>query len=113
MLYEPADFVIRQGDTIPRLTGTLTDGNGDPVDVTDATVLLHLHGLTVENDLVLNAEIDGDADDDNVVFYDWATEDTEEAGYYSGEWQVTFDNGQVQTFPNDSIFLVQVAEQVA
>jgi hypothetical protein len=113
MLYEPADFVIRQGDTAPRLTGTLTDGNGDPVVVTGSDVLLHLHGLTVENDLILTGAVDEDAVDDNGVYYDWEPEDTEEAGYYSGEWQVTFVNGQIQTFPNDSVFLIQVSEQVA
>lgn len=113
MTYEPADFVIRQGDTAPRITGTLTDGAGDPVDVSGSTVLLHLHGLTVVNDLVLTASLDGDAPDDNVVYYDWEAGDTDEVGYYSGEWQVTFGSGQIQTFPNDGVFLLQVAEQVA
>ena len=108
-MFEPADFVIRQGDTAPRIIGTLTDGNGDPVDVSGGTARLHLHGLTVDNDMDLNAEVG----DENVVFYDWQTGDTTEPGYYSGEWQVTMANGQIQSFPNDGVFLVQVAEQLA
>lgn len=113
MIFEPADFVIRQGDTAPRMSGTLTDGTGQPVDVTGGTVELHLHGLTVDNDMSLTASIDEDADDGNVVYYDWTSSDTFNPGHYSGEWQVTFENGQIQTFPNDGVFLVQVAEQVA
>lgn len=113
MMYEPADFVIKQGDTAPRITGTLTDGSGDPVDVSGSTVLLHLHGLTIENDISLPASIDVDAPDKNVVYYDWETGDTDEAGYYGGEWQVTYGSGQIQTFSNYGVFLVQVAEQIA
>jgi hypothetical protein len=52
-------------------------------------------------------------DDHNRVYYDWVAGDTDSAGYYSGEWQVTYDNGQVETFPNDGVFLVQVVEQLA
>jgi hypothetical protein len=103
--YETADFVIRQGDTAPRLSQEL------PVDdLTDADVRLHLHGLTVVDDRDLEAEVD---DDGSTVFYDWAPEDTELAGYYSAEWQVTFADGKVQTFPSGGVYLVQVVEQVA
>lgn len=111
-LYEAADFVIRQGDTAPRIIGTLTDGAGAPVDVTGGTVNLHLHGLTVANELDFTASLDGDAADNNVVYYDWQEGDTDDAGYYSGEWEVDVD-GQTQTFPNDGVFLVQVTEQLA
>lgn len=107
MVYETADFVIRQGDTAPRFSQEL------PVDdLTDAEVRLHLHGLTVADDRNLEAEVD-DSGDGSTVFYDWQPEDTELAGYYSAEWQVTFSDGKVQTFPSGGVYLVQVVEQVA
>jgi hypothetical protein len=112
-MFEPADFVIRQDDTAPRLYADLTDAAGSPVVVTGADVELHLHGLTVDDEKSLVAAVDGAVDDHNRVYYDWVAGDTDSAGYYSGEWQVTYDNGQVETFPNDGVFLVQVVEQLA
>lgn len=110
-MLEVADFVIRQDDTAPRLYSDLTDGAGNAVDVSDATVRLHLHGLTVASDLDLAAGNDPEVD--NRVFYDWQEGDTGDAGYYAGEWQVTYTNGQVETFPNSGWFLMQVVEQLA
>lgn len=110
---EAADFVIRQGDTSPRIVGTLTDGAGAPIDATGGSVQLHLHGLTVANDLDLTGVVDEESENGNVVYHDWAAEETLLAGYYSGEWQVTYDNSQIETFPNAGVFLVQIVDQVA
>lgn len=112
--YEPADFVIRQGDTAPRISQPLTDPiTGAPVEAFGAEVRLHLHGLTIVDDRDLTGATDPLAESGNVVYYDWTTDDTQLAGYYSAEWQLTFGDGRVQTFPNIGVFLVQVVEQVA
>jgi len=110
-MLETADFVIRQDDTAPRMIGDLVDGQGTPVDVTGATVHLHLHGLTVEGDMDLTAAVDEETP--GRVYHDWVAGDTDVAGIYAGEWQVTYTNAQIETFPNAGWFLVEVREQLA
>lgn len=111
-MQEAAEFVIKQGDTAPRLVGELIDGDGNAVNVHGAAVALHLHGLTVENDTSKTAVVLA-GDPSSTVYYDWAAGDTDDAGYYAGEWQVTYSNGQIETFPNGGVFLLQVEEQLA
>jgi uncharacterized protein YfaS (alpha-2-macroglobulin family) len=36
-----------------------------------------------------------------VVRYSWGTDDTDEAGRYRAEFEVTYADGSVETFPND------------
>jgi hypothetical protein len=110
---ETADFVIRQDDTAPRLFADLTDGNGNPVTVTGSTVRLHLHPLTSELGVDLDLAAFVDPDVANRVYYDWSADDTQYAGYYGGEWQVTYANTQIETFPNQGWFLVNVVAQLA
>jgi hypothetical protein len=36
------------------------------------------------------------------VRYEWGDGDLDVAGAYEGEWEVTFANSEIETFPNDS-----------
>lgn len=89
------------GDLLPIITATLLDRNGDPVDLTGASVTFrmrdHASGYTAVNDAV--AMIDGDPTDGQVS-YVWVAGDTDRHGEYLAEWIVTIDSKQ-QTVPND------------
>jgi hypothetical protein len=101
-------FTLKRGDTLPALRATLIDAVGSAVNITGATVRLHLN--TPE-------PLDAAAIIDNAslgeVHYDWQTGDTDEAGLFRAEWQVTFSNGQIETFPNDTNDLVRIRPDLA
>jgi hypothetical protein len=50
--------------------------------------------------------------DEGRVRYDWQAADTDTAGRYYGEIQVTFSGGAVETFPNKSFFEVLIGKDL-
>ena len=47
------------------------------------------------------------------VRYDWASDDTNTAGLYRAEFEVTFAGGIKRTFPGDDYLYVQVLADLA
>jgi hypothetical protein len=110
-----ADFSIKRGDTLPALTGTVSDENG-AVDISEAAAArLHLHDVAGAPDAAPALDVAVTIDDDGEVgtrgtwHYDWQDGDTDTPGVYYAEIEVTWGSGgsaQVQTFPNDAPGLV-------
>ena len=47
------------------------------------------------------------------VKYSFSAADTDTAGNFDGEFEVTFVGGQVETFPNDGFIKVIITDDVA
>lgn len=45
---------------------------------------------------------------EGVVGYDWEFTDTANAGRFEAEFEVTYADGAVETFPNDGFIVVQI-----
>lgn len=105
-----ADFYIKRGDTKEPIAATLSDENG-AVDVTGAAVKFLMRRKTTGAVKVNSAGqiVDGAA---GTVRYEWSAEDTDTEGEYQAEWQVTFADARVQTFPNDSYIEVKVVKDI-
>lgn len=106
-------FYIRQGDTKPDLRRTLLDEDGVAVDLTTATaVVFNLRGPdgTVVID---NAAAELTTPAAGIVTYEWAVGDTADAGTFTGEFEVTWTGGGVQSFPQPEYLEVVITEQVA
>jgi hypothetical protein len=103
-----ADFTIKVGDVLPPITATLEDVDG-AVDLTNAdAVLFKLQpiaggALTVDG----TAGVVGLATAGQVR-YVWQAADTTTPGLYNAEWEVTFTDGTVATFPNERYLLVEM-----
>jgi hypothetical protein len=50
--------------------------------------------------------------DNGVVQYDWQTGDTDTVGIYYVEFQVTYSDSSIETFPNSGNEVVSVVRQL-
>jgi len=101
-------FYIKRNDTSPAIKYQL-----DPkVDLTDASVVFNMAragGAPVVNRGA--AEIVGDPTD-GIVSYSWSGADTEQAAQFRGEFEVTYADGEVETFPNDGYIRILITSDL-
>ena len=106
-----SDFYIKTGDTGPALRRTLLDTSGDAEDLTGATVAFHMEStdgvVVVDGSATLVDAANG------VVQYEWQSGDTDESGTFFGEFEVTFSDGIVQSYPNDGDIRIGVVDDIA
>ena len=91
-------FKIKQNDTSPSLEATLSDANLVPVNISAATVMLHMKAIG--GDVVLDEQMTITDAENGVVQYDWQVGDTSTVGTYYVEFEVTYSDGSIETFPN-------------
>jgi uncharacterized protein YfaS (alpha-2-macroglobulin family) len=92
-------FTIKQFDTSPSIRATLKDAAGTPVLLNGATVQIVVKTLdgvvVIEEPMTITTPLAGG------VEYDWQTGDTSVAGTYFVEFEVTYTDLSIETFPND------------
>lgn len=94
-------FYLKQNDLQPDFRARLLDED-TPVDLTSATSVQMLMrnrraGLKVHAPMAIADQTDTDLK--GVVSYTWAPGDTDTAGDFQAEIQVTWPNSKPQTFP--------------
>lgn len=96
-------LILKQGDQKPEVKVQLlqNDGNGGttPVDLSGANVKFYAVNPNT-NDLLINGEnvtIEDAAQ--GKISYQWTSGDTDEPGFWKGEFVATFSDGDL-TFPN-------------
>lgn len=97
-----ATFTIKRGDTAPALRYALLP---ETVDLTGAGVVFIMDGLGRRPARVTEGR-------PAVVQYDWQPGDTDQAGLRRAEFEVTYSDGAVETFPNSGYLLVQITEDL-
>jgi len=107
-----SNFSIKENDTLPAIRAILKDSSGAVVNLTNATVRFHMRNTSNSNIKVDSAATVVDAAG-GVVDYEWTSADTDVAGQYEIEFEVTFSGGGIQTFPNDSYGTVVVYDDLA
>src|SRR5581483_3923985 len=109
-----SDFTLREGDTASPITATLTDSDGDPVDIAGATIaflMFPVSGGEAKFAAAATNNQNGDGSDGSkgTVSYQWVSGDTDTAGSFLASWTVTFAGGEIQTYPNNGYTLVTVS----
>ena len=101
------------GDTAPPLYGTLQDGDGNPIDLTGATVTITIAYQTLGTSFYYSpsqilidgasATVDPDQVTNTGLVY-WAPQagDLEIAGNFRYRWTVTYADSSVQSFPSNT-----------
>jgi Rib/alpha/Esp surface antigen-like repeat protein len=104
-------FYIKQNDTVPSLRAALENGSGTAVDLTGATCQFHMRPLgstTITVDAV--AQIVNEAT--GIVQYNWIAADTDTIGSYQAEFEVTYPDGTIETFPNNGYIRVEITDDI-
>ena len=104
-------FYIKQNDTVPSIRATLQNGNGDPVDLINATVRFHMRAIGANNTTVDAAAVVVSAAD-GIVQYNWIADDTDTIGSYQAEFEVTYHDSTVETFPNDGYVRIEIIDDI-
>lgn len=107
-----ADFYIGQGDTASSMVVTLRDANGNPVNITGATVHIDVTPIHGGTKIVDTAATITDATN-GVVSYTFTAGQTANAGDYLATFTVTFGGGQIESFPNAGYYLVTINPDAA
>ena len=105
-------FFIKRNDDQPTLDVALRDDKNRPVDVTGASVVFHMRNTADDTTKISGASVTVLAAAKGEVRYSWTTTNTNTAGNFEAEFQVTFSDGGVQTFPNDGYIDVIITEDV-
>ena len=105
-------FFIKQNDTSPFMTASLKDASDSAVDIQGATVRFHMRAVGETTVKVDDAAVITDGENGGVK-YEWSSGDTDTVGQYQAEFEVTYANNKVETFPNNSYILVQVVDDIA
>lgn len=105
----------KRNDTGPPITIVCLDGN-TAQNLTTATAAKFLMG-TVNAQGVATVKVQGamtfDADrSTGKVTYDWGATDLDTTGEYKAEVEITYANGDKQTFPSDSYLTITITADV-
>ena len=103
-------FYLKQNDTSPNIQAQLLDGDGFPIDVSLATVRFHMRDATgtviIDEPAVILSATDG------TVEYGWDAADTATAGPFQAEFEVTYESGKIETFPNASYIEIVITDDI-
>lgn len=103
-------FYLKKGDTSPSLIYAL-----DPASVvlTGATVRFNMRLSGGATKVSRAAAVIVTATGTPTVQYNWQAADTDTAGFYEAEFEVTYAGGAVETFPNSDFIRVQITGDIA
>lgn len=104
-------FTIKRNDTSPVYQATLKDGDGDAVSLSGATVRFHMNAKDGSSKVDAAATVVNASG--GIVKYTWQAGDTDTAGRYRVEWEVTFSDSSVETFPNGTFDEVIIPADLA
>jgi hypothetical protein len=105
-----ATFQIKKRDTAPPIEATLT-ADDVAVDLTGASVRFHMQDSSGTVKVDAAANIDDAAAGE--VSYDWTAADTDTTGHFKAEWEVTFTDSTIRTFPNPGYTNVRIGGDLA
>ena len=103
-------FNIKQNDTSPSLQAALKDASGTAIPLGGASVRFHMKAL--DGPVKVDAAMTITDTSGGVVQYDWQIGDTDTVGSYSVEFEVTYSDSTIETFPNNQNLTISVVREL-
>ena len=104
-------FNIKQNDTSPTLSVVVADSSGTAINITGASVLFKMRAVN-SSSLKVNSSATITNASNGAVSYTFSASDTNTAGLFQGEFQVTFSGGLIETFPNSEYISINVLDDL-
>lgn len=104
-------FTVGQHDHGVPMKSSLVDGDGAPVNLSGASVHLAV-SAGVGYPRIVDAQAVVEDAANGAVSYTWTSTDTQTPGNYIASWEVTFADGSLESFPNDSYITVNITPDV-
>lgn len=104
---------LKQNDVGGVIERTLRDGFGVPANLTGATMVFSMRvkpAGTVKISAVAASLVDAVV---GLVRYTFTAANTDTADEFEGEFQATYSNGDVQTYPEDGYIPIVVTDDIA
>lgn len=98
-------FRIKRGDTSPALQWEIVHPE---VILTAASVVFNMRRLDGDEAITRAPAEVVPAAPLPTLRYNWQPDDTAEVGQYEAEFEVTYADGTIETFPNDDNIIVRV-----
>lgn len=99
-------FTTKQHDTRTALKAIHKDSTGTPVNLTGATVKFLMKsaaGVVKVNRLAeIHNAVGGE------VWVVWQASEVDTTGVYRGEFEVTYADGKIETFPNSGYIVINI-----
>lgn len=105
-------FIIKQNDRRESIKRTLKDSAVVAINLTGATVKFIMKATPTGTAKVNAAAVVVGPAVDGVVQYNWAAGDTDTAGLFLAEFEVTFADATKHSFPNDGYIEVRVIAEL-
>jgi hypothetical protein len=106
------DFTIAQNDTSPVLTDTLTYSNGQPANLTGATLSLVMRSLASSTPVTLTGTAAIVEPLDGKVSYTFSAKDTATVGQFSASWEVVLGGGAKMRWPTVGYISINIEESL-
>lgn len=104
-------FYITEGDTARSLRRQLVESDGTAIDLTNASAVQFRMATTHYDTLVDAACTITDAAN-GWVQYDWQAGDTDQQGTHKAEFTITYNDGTIETVPNDGFMEVVINKKI-
>lgn len=105
-------FQIKRNDTSPQIEAVLSDASNTAINLTGAAVRFHMRRSGASTTVIdAAASIINEAA--GRVKYVWQAADTANVGSYQCEFEVTYPDDSVETFPNDGYIRVDIISDIA
>lgn len=103
-------FTIKRGDTSPGIRYHLGDSS---IILAGASVVFNMVDVLRQVKVIDRASATIESGEEPIVNYAWALGDTDEPGQFFAEFELTYSDGSVETFPKTDSLLVQITRDLA
>jgi hypothetical protein len=104
------DITIKRGDTRNAIKAELKGASGAPVDLTGCSVKFHMAPL--RQPAIVNRAAHIEDAEAGEVWVVWVPGETDSTGIYRAEFEVMYQDGRRETFPNANYISILILDDL-